>query len=440
MAQAREHWNSRTGFVLAAVGSAVGLGNMWRFSYMASENGGAAFVVLYLVLTLVVGLPVMLAELTIGRGSGKSPTQALAHFGGAAWRPLGWLFVAAGFLILAYYSVIAGWTLRYAFDGIVSGFAADAGEYFGSVSKGPAAVAWHLAFMLLVIGVVGRGVKGGIERMATVLMPALFLVVAGLAVYAFTLPNGGEGYTNYLYPDFSEIWEPTVWAEAAGQAFFSLSLGMGAILTFASYLDDEAHLPNESLVIAGADFGVAFVAGLVVFPVIFAFGLESAVGESTVGSLFITLPTAFHDMGTPGRAIGFLFFGALVVGAVTSAISLLEVVTATAIDNLGWSRSRATWVMGAVIALLGIPAALDTRILGVMDQVAGQVFLVLGGLVLAVFVGWFMRDPVGEVSRGAEGVRWFALWRGLLRFVVPLLLAFVLWISIANTLETIRGL
>jgi NSS family neurotransmitter:Na+ symporter len=440
MAQSREHWNSRTGFILAAVGSAVGLGNMWRFSYMASENGGAAFVVLYLMLTLLVGLPVMLAELTIGRGAGKSPTQALAHYGGPAWKPLGWLFVAAGFLILAYYSVIAGWTVRYAFDGIGAGFPADAGAYFGEISEGPAAVAWHLVFMVAVIGVVGRGIKGGIERMATILMPALFIVLAGLAVYATTLDGGRQGYAYYLSTDFSEIWNAKVWAEAAGQAFFSLSLGMGAILTFASYLDEDAHLPNESLVIAGADFGVAFVAGLVVFPVIFAFGLESAVGESTVGSLFITLPTAFHDMGTAGQAIGFLFFAALVVGALTSAISLLEVVTATTIDNLGWSRSRATWVMGGIIAALGIPAALDIRVLGVMDQVAGQVFLVLGGLVLALFVGWVMRDPVAEVSRGAEGVRWFFLWRALLRFVVPVLLAFVLWTSLVNTAAVIGDL
>jgi NSS family neurotransmitter:Na+ symporter len=440
MAQAREHWNSRTGFVLAAVGSAVGLGNMWRFSYMASENGGAAFVVLYLVLTLLVGLPVMLAELTIGRGAGKSPTQALAHFGGPAWRPLGWLFVAAGFLILAYYSVIAGWTVRYAFDGLVDGFPAAAGDYFGKISQGPTAVAWHLVFMVAVIAVVGRGIKGGIERMATILMPALFVIVAGLAVYAFFLKGGEGGYAYYLSTDFSGIWHAKVWAEAAGQAFFSLSLGMGAILTFASYLDDDAHLPNESLVIAGADFGVAFVAGLVVFPVIFAFGLESTVSESTVGSLFITLPTAFHDMGTAGHVIGVLFFLSLVVGALTSAISLLEVVTATTIDNLGWSRSRATWVMGGIIALLGVPAALDIDILGVMDQIAGQVFLVLGGLILSVFVGWVMRDPLGEVSRGAEGVRWFFLWRGLLRFVVPVLLAFVLWTSLTKTVAMVRDL
>jgi len=440
MAQPREHWNSRVGFVLAAVGSAVGLGNMWRFSYLASENGGAAFVILYLFLTLLVGLPVMLAELTIGRGAGKSPTQALAHFGGGAWRPLGWLFVASGFLILAYYSVIAGWTLRYSLEGLASGFGADAAATFERLHHGWGAVAWHLVFMLLTVSVVVRGVKGGIERLSLVLMPALFLIVAGLAIYATTLDGGSRGYSYYLSTDFSAILEPRVWSQAAGQAFFSLSLGMGAMLTFASYLGDDAHLPNESLVIAGADFAVAFVAGLVVFPVIFAFGLEKEVGESTIGSLFITLPAAFHDMGAVGRFVGVLFFSTLVVGALTSAISLLEVVTATAIDNLGWSRGRATWLMGGLIALLGIPPALDTSILGAMDQVAGNVFLVLGGLALSIFVGWVMRDPLGEVSRGASGVRWFFLWRALLRSVVPVLLAIVLWSALQDTFAMLRGM
>ncbi len=436
----REHWNSRAGFVLAAVGSAVGLGNMWRFSYMAAENGGAAFVVLYLALTLLVGLPVMLAELTVGRGAGRSPAQALAHFGGPRWRVLGWLFVASGFLILSYYSVIAGWTLRYALSGLATGFAADAGARFDEISTGASAVGWHLGFMVLTVAVVARGVGGGIERLALVLMPALFLVVVGLAVYASTLDGGHAGYAYYLTADFSEIWSLEVMSEAAGQAFFSLSLGMGAILTFASYLGRDNHLPNESLVIAGADFAVAFVAGLVVFPLIFAFGLQAAVGESTVGALFITLPTAFADMGTAGRVVGVLFMGALSVGALTSAISLLEVVTATAMDNFGWPRHRAAVVVGVAIAALGIPAALDLDVLGVMDQIAGNVVLVLGGLVLALFVGWVMQDPVGEVRVGAEGVPWFFLWRLLLRTVVPLVLLIVLYQSGIATAEMLRGL
>ena len=435
----REQWSSRTGFILAAVGSAVGLGNMWRFSYLTAENGGAAFVVLYLVLTVLVGLPVLLAEMALGRGSGKSPVGALAHFGGPSWKPLGWLFVASGFLILSYYSVIAGWTLRYALAGF-AGFAGDAGAFFEEVATGPDAIAWHFGFMAVTVFVVAGGIKGGIEKLALVLMPGLFGLVVLLALYAATLDGGAAGYRYYLSADFSQIFDAAVLSEAAGQAFFSLSLGMGAMLTFASYLDRTHHLPNESVVIGFSDFGVAFIAGLVVFPVLFAFGMQSLVGDSTVGALFITLPTAFHAMGTAGTVVGALFFAALVVGALTSAISLLEVVVSSAIDTLGWPRRTAAIVAGATIAVLGIPAALDTNLLGLMDQVAGNVFLVSGGLALAIFVGWVMDDPIAPVSEGAPNVRWFGVWRALLRYVVPPLLLFVLVASLRATFEAIRAL
>jgi NSS family neurotransmitter:Na+ symporter len=423
---AREHFSTRLGFVLAAVGSAVGLGNMWRFSYLASEHGGAAFLVLYLAMTALVGLPVLLAELTVGRGAGRSPIGALTHFGGRAWRPLGWLFVSSGFLILSYYSVIAGWTLRYALDALLAGFPADAGARFGEIAQGVPAAAWHVGFMALTTWVVIGGVHGGIERTSLVLMPTLFALVIGIAAYAATLKGAEPGYAYYLAVDFRQLLSFQVLSQAASQAFFSLSLGMGAMMTYASYLSRRDHLPNESLVIAGADFGVAFVAGLMVFPVIFALGLQDAVSESTVGALFITLPRAFAEMGAAGRVVGLLFFVALVVGALTSAISLLEVVVATAIDELGWTRHRAALAAGAAIAVLGLPSALDTNFLGKVDLVAGNLLLVLGGLMIALFVGWRMQDPIAEVSAGAEGVRWFFLWRSLLRFAVPAVLAVVL--------------
>jgi NSS family neurotransmitter:Na+ symporter len=436
----REQWASRMGFVLAAVGSAVGLGNMWRFSYLAAENGGAAFVLLYLAFTAFVGLPVMLAELMVGRGSGRSPVAALVHFGGSPWRPLGALFVASGFLILAYYSVIAGWTLRYALAALLGGFAADSGAYFGEVSTGYGAIGFHALFMVLTVAVVLGGIRGGIERTALVLMPALFVIVVGLALYAATLDGAGPGYTAYLSVDLAALSNPAVLRDAAGQAFFSLSLGMGAMLTFASYLSREHHLPDESLVIAFSDFAVAFVAGLVVFPLLFALGLQSEVGASTVGALFITLPHAFVEMGATGRVVGILFFTALAVGALTSAISLLEVVVSSAIDTLGWTRRRAAFLLGSAITLLGVPAALDLDLLGAMDQVAGNLFLILGGLGLSLFVGWRMDDPVGEVSQGAEGVRWFFLWRTLLRYVVPTVLATVLFFSARDSAQLLIDL
>jgi len=425
----REQWGSTAGFVLAAVGSAVGLGNMWRFSYLTAENGGAAFLVVYLLLVAAVGLPVMLAELVIGRGSRRSPIGALAHYGGARWRPLGALFLASGFLILSYYSVIAGWTLRYVLAAL-RGFGADSGAFFEQVATGPSSVAWHLIFMAITVSVVVGGVNRGIERASLVLMPLLFVIVCGIAIYAATLSGAGAGYDFYLSIDMDEVLSFDVLSHAAGQAFFSLSLGMGAMMTYASYLRQDANLPNESVVIALADFGVAFVAGLAVFPLLFALGLDQTVGESTVGALFITLPSAFHEMGGAGRVVGVFFFVALAVGALTSAISLLEVVVSTAIDQLGWSRPLAAIVLGQACALLGLPAALDIEVLGLMDQLAGTLFLVFGGLMLALFVGWAMPDPVAEVERVAEGVRWFFAWRWLLRIVVPVLLAIVLWQSI----------
>jgi NSS family neurotransmitter:Na+ symporter len=427
----REHWSSRTGFVMAAVGSAVGLGNMWRFSYLTAENGGAAFVVLYLVVTLLVGLPVLLAELVVGRGSQRSPIRALVHYGGRAWTPLGFVFVAAGFLILSYYSVIAGWTLRYAGIVLFSGFDATIADRFGDIARGWDAFAFHLLFMAATVAIVAGGIKSGIERCAIVLIPALVLIVCGLAFYAATLDGATQGYAYYLDTDFSKIRSLRVLKDATGQAFFSLSLGMGAMLTYASYLGRDHHLPNESVVIAGADIAIAFVAGLVVFPLIFALGLSDEVGGR---------PHAFAEMGAVGRAVGCLFFVALIVGALTSAISLLEVVVASAIDGLGWSRRRAAVGMGIAIAALGVPSAWSTDVLGVIDQIANNLFLLGGAFALAVFVGWVMKDPIAEVRSGAEGIRWFFLWRTFLRFAVPLGLGFVLFQAVPDTWNAVADL
>lgn len=437
----RESWSAGLGFTLAAVGSAVGLGNMWRFSYMAAENGGGAFVFLYIVLTAVVGLPVMLAELTLGRGAQKSPMQALAYYGGDAWRSLGGLFVVAGFVILAYYSVISGWTLRYVVEAVISGFPEDAGAHFGALASGFPAVAWHLAFMALVVFVVSGGINSGIERVSLALMPLLGLLVLGLAGYAATLEGAGEGYRYYLTTDFREILDLDVMAAAAGQAFFSLSLGMGAILTYASYLGRDRDLPREAMLIAISDFAVAFVAGLVVFPLVFALGLKADIDEGTLGALFVTLPKAFAQMGGAGRVVGILFMLSLVFGALTSAISLLEVVVASAMDGLGWARRRAAWICGGAIALLGVPAGLDLGILELMDMVGGQLLLVLGGLLLSLFVGWRLGDrAVEEASAGGGERASLRLWLFMLRFVVPPLLLVVLWSTGVQTLELLRRL
>lgn len=433
----REQWASRFGFILAAVGSAVGLGNMWRFPYLTAENGGAAFLVLYILMVALVGLPILLAEFAVGRGAKKSPIPALVHFGGSRWKPLGVFFVLIGFLILSYYSVIAGWVVRYTAEALATGFPAEPGVHFGEISTGWSAVVLHLLFMALTVAIVRGGVRGGIERAVVLLMPVLFLIVVGLAVYAATLQGAGAGYAFYLRADFREILSFSVLNDAAGQAFFSLSLGMGALLTYASYLSRDENLPRESVIIATSDFAVAFFAGLMVFPIIFALGLSEAVGESTIGALFIGLPEAFNQLGGTGRVVGILFFAALLVGALTSAISLLEVVASSAMDTMGWSRGRAVAVFGAGIALAGIPSALDLTVLGLLDQIVGNVFLVVGALSISLFVGWRMEDPMAEVRKGAGPLDWLPAWRGFLRWVVPAFLIFVLFFAVQDTVQAV---
>ncbi len=414
----RELFGTRVGFILAAVGSAVGLGNMWRFPYRVSEGGGAAFVVLYVVLTLVLGIPLMLSEFAVGRRTRLSPVGAFKREGGGAWPLVGFLGVLTGFLILSYYSVIAGWVVRYGIEGMLFGFAADPGARFEQVTSGFAPILYHIAFMSLTVVIVMGGVQKGIEKASLLLMPALFSIVLGLAVWAFTLDGSGAGYGYYLTPSFAELLNPTTLAEAAGQAFFSLSLGMGTMLTFASYLSRQENLNREAATIAASDFGVAFVAGLVVFPVIAALGLQSQVSASTVGALFIALPGAFVELGVAGRIVGIAFFFALTVGAVTSAVSLLEVVTASLIDEFKISRKPATIGSGIVIALVGLIPALSLDALGLIDTLT-EWFLAIGALMVTLFVGWRMRDPASEMLEGASG---------LFANIVPAMLFFVRWL------------
>lgn len=436
----RELFGTRIGFILAAVGSAVGLGNMWRFPYRVSEGGGAAFVTLYIILTLLMGIPLMLSEFSLGRRTRLSPIGAFKKEGGRAWGLVGGLGVLTGFLILSYYSVIAGWVVRYGIEGILTGFAADPGAYFNQVTTGFAPIVYHLMFMLVIITIVSIGVEKGIEKASLILMPVLFSIVLGLAVWAFTLPGSGEGYAFYLAPSFSELMNPTTLAEAAGQAFFSLSLGMGAMLTFASYLSKHENLNREATTIAFSDFGVAFVAGLVVFPVIAALGLQSQVGASTVGALFIALPGAFVEMGAVGRVVGIAFFFALTVGAITSAVSLLEVVTASLIDEFKVKRKSASIGAGILITLVGLIPAMSLDALGIIDQLT-EWFLAVGALLLVIFVGWKMRHPEEEMLDGATG--FFAnilpAVMFLVRWVIPPIIAFVVFWTGRNAFSGIMA-
>ncbi len=318
----REFFRTRLGFVLAAAGSAVGLGNMWRFPYQAAEGGGAAFVVLYLAMTFVLGVPLMIAEFIAGRRTRRSPIGALRAVAGRRWLPLGVLFVITPLLILSYFSVIAGWTLRYALDALF-GFSPQPAKRYAEIATGAPAILYHLVLMAITVGVVATGVRQGIERMALVLMPTLFLLLAGLAVWASTLAGSRQGYAFFLRPSASSLLDPAVIQQAASQAFLSLSVGMGVMITYGSYLRRRENVGAQAVVVCLSDFSVAFVGGLVVFPVIFALGFSEQISASTMGALFISIPGAFLEMGAAGQLVGFVFFLALAVAGLTSSVSLL---------------------------------------------------------------------------------------------------------------------
>jgi NSS family neurotransmitter:Na+ symporter len=435
----RDSWATRAGFILAAVGSAVGLGNMWRFSYLASEGGGAAFVLLYLLFVAVVGIPVLTSELVIGRLTQTSPAVALPRLAGNRWKPLVWLFVVCAVGILSYYGVIAGWTVRYAVDAIRGAIPDDTGAYFGGVSAGWPAVLTQIVIMVLTIWIVAGGVKGGLERANLVLMPLLFLILVSLAIWATTLSGGGAGYAAYLRPDLRELGNTDIWVKAAGQAFFSLSLGMGTMMTYASYLRGQGNLGKEAATIALTDTAVAFTAGLIVFPVIFHFGLSARIAESTVGALFISLPAGFEQLGRLGDFITAAFFVMLFFAALTSAISLLEVPVAALVDRMGWTRRRAAVASGVVIALLGLPSAFNTNILGAADQIVSNFLLVVGGLSICVLVGYrVFAQADAELARGLPSAAARAAWATFVRYVAPVLLLVVLFFTVAPTWAAIR--
>lgn len=433
----REQWGSKLGFVLAAAGSAVGLGNIWRFPYITGQNGGAAFVLLYVALVFVVGFSVMLAEFAIGRNAQLNAVGSFRKIKGGAWPIVGWMGVIAGFIILSYYGVIAGWTMAYivkSFTGLMDAAKIGAaGDVFGGfVTKPGAVIAWQALFMIITIYIVYKGIGGGIEKYCKVLMPGLFLILLVLIVRAVTLPGAGAGIEFYLKPDFSKLTGGALGA-ALGQAFFSLSLGMGCMITYGSYLGKKELLPGAAIQVCFIDTLVAFLAGLVIFPAVFAFGLEPGAGP---GLTFITLPNVFGQM--PGGAVwSALFFLLLFVAALTSAISLLEVVAAYFIDEMKWSRTKAAWVMGGIIFLLGIPSALGIAgsipklagrdFLDSADFLASNVLLPLGGFFIALFVGWFWTDGAKQEveNNGAAPFGLYVPWLWVCRVIAPLAIAYI---------------
>ena len=387
-----EQWGSPLSFVLAAAGSAVGLGNLWGFAYRASQGGGAAFVVLYLLIVVVVCLPVLVAEMVLGRSTGHAPLMAPVTAGGRRWRPLGWLFIAAAVGILSYYAVLMGWTGRSLLHALLQPLPADlpaAEGFFAAISSGGDAVLGHLLSLAITGAVVAAGVKAGIERLSRWGVPLLLLLLLGLLVWASFLPGAQEGYGTFLlHWDASKLTDLTTIRNAFTQAFFSIGTGIGAILAYSAYLDRRSAIPSEALGVVGMDTAVGLMAGCVTFPVVASFGLGDVVSSSTVGTLFVALPTGLASLGLAGRLVAVLFFALAYIAAITSSVSLLEVPASSLMDRLGWSRRRAVWLCVAGVAALGLPSALDVSILERMDAIFGGVVLIAGGLALAVLLGW----------------------------------------------------
>lgn len=428
MAGARGTWNSSFGFVMAAVGSAVGLGNLVRFPRELAGNGGAAFLFVYLILLLLVGLPAILGEMSLGKMSQMSPVNAFRKLGGEngkRWAILGVAGMMAAMFVLFFYTVLAGWTLRFFFAGFTDGWFSDPSGYFGQVAYGPPAIFWHLLVSAITIYIVSRGISGGIEKVNVIIMPALFAIVIGIVVYALFQPGMGAGYREIFSPDFSEL-SPNNIAAATGQVFFSLSLGQGAMLTYASYMEKKQSVAKNGSIIAFADTGVAVLAAMMIFPVLAFTGLltstdpaiQGALGGS-FGTAFIALPNAFVQMGdVVGRVVGTVFFLGLFFAALSSAISLLEVPVAVLIDNLGLTRWKAALIIGLVTYSFGVAAAVSETWLVLYDEIAINFFIVIGVALTTFFAGWFAKGVAKELDSGLRSrVGLYAIW--LMRTVTP---------------------
>lgn len=428
-------------FILAAAGSAVGLGNIWRFPYVAGENGGGAFVLVYLVCIFLIGIPILTSEILLGRAGRQSPIntmQALVQKSGAnkGWNVIGWMGALAGFMILSFYAVIAGWAMAYIFSSASGMFVGATGEVatevFTSFVGDPVQVLlWHGIFMLITIFIVGRGVNEGLEKAVKYLMPALLILLLILVGYSATTSHFGEGLS-FL---FSFNVEKLSWNGvliAMGQAFFTLSLGMGAIMTYGAYMPKDTSIVGSATIIALLDTSVALLAGMAIFPLVFANGLESSSGP---GLMFVTLPLAFGQM-TGGVIFGTLFFLLVTFAAITSAISLVEPALAWLVENLNVSRLRAAVLVGGVAWLLGLGSAFSTNIwsdlmilpgmtfFDSMDYISNNIMLPLGGMLIALFAGWAVDKSVSQDQLQLTSSQ-FALWEMLVRYVAPVAVGIV---------------
>ena len=440
----RVNFGSKIGAILAAAGSAVGLGNIWRFPYEAGNHGGAAFILVYLACVFMLGMPIMIAEFTVGRRAKASTGKAFGILApGTQWKWLGRLGVLSGLLILGYYSVVAGWTLEYIITSLSNGFAGKGPEdyvaIFQNFSQDPVRpIVWCLVFLFLTHFVIVKGVKDGIEKSSKVLMPVLFILILVLAVCSMSLPDASKGLEFLLKPDFSKV-NADVFLGAMGQAFFSLSLGMGCLSTYASYFGSDTQMGKTALSVGVIDTMVAILAGLIIFPAAFSVGIQPDAGPSLI---FITLPNVFQQAfgGVPFLAMIFslMFYVLLALAALTSTISLHEVVTAYLNEQFGISRGRAAvWVTGFCV-VTGVLSSLslgvwDDKFFGLgffdlLDFVTAKLMLPLSGLLVSLFVGWYLKRSLSYeelTNYGLQKAPYFPIYMFILRYLAPIAIVLI---------------
>lgn len=441
----QERFSTRIGFLLAAIGAAVGLGNLWKFPYMLGSNGGAAFVLVYLVAIVVIATPIMIAEMLIGRRGRRSAPASmklLAEEVGSSekWKLVGWLGIFTLVLVLSFFSVIAGWSIAYVFKTLSGTFSnltpAQVGTEFESFLGDPINLTiWHAVFMAVTIFIVARGIKGGIEKAIMFMMPALFVMLVGLVIYGMVAGEFMQAVAYLFRPDFSKI-NPQVALSAFGQAFFSVNVGVGTILTYAAYLPKSADIVRSSVVIAIGDTCVALLAGLMIFPIVFAYDLDPGQGP---GLIFVTLSAAFGAM-PGGTVIGAVFFTLVFLAALSSSISMLEVSVSRFSEKAGWSRTRAAIVVGIIIFFVGfitlgsfnfmsdvrplgatgIPLFANMTPFGVVDFSVTNLLMPLGAMFYAIFVGWFVTSEMARETLNLEDGPLFSAWRFIMRYVAPI--------------------
>jgi NSS family neurotransmitter:Na+ symporter len=432
----REHWGSQLGFLLAAIGSALGLGNVWRFPYVTGQNGGGAFLIPYVLSLLLLGIPLAILEFAVGRHFKRSIVTSMRCIRREfMWVGIGAVLVST--MVLSYYLVITGWTLAFFLFAVMN-----TDLVFENFTQTYLSPGFFIIVVLIMAVIVVKGIRGGIERISKLLVPALIVLLAFMVVYALTLPNARAGVSFYLTPDFAKLSDFSVWIAAFGQAFFSLGVGFGILLTYGSYLEEHVSLISNAGIIALTDLLVSFFSGLVIFPIVFSFGFEPAAGVSLA---FITLPRIFAQVAY-GAVLAAIFFLLLFFAALTSAISLLEVGVTALVDETALSRFRATALLSGIVLVLGLPAALsysglnlqlfNVPVLDLVDELFGTLGLSLSALLIAIAVTWFFKRRVIETEMN-RNARWAlgGILFPLIKYVIPFILLLVFIAELATYLS-----